>query len=80
MISIKLVPLNAPFAIRDNRDPDSIVTEESDLQPLKHLSPKYETIAGIVINRTPDLKNPNLSIRSNFDPFSNTFDLMCSSS
>jgi hypothetical protein len=42
MISIKPLPKNAPSPICDNLDPDSNVTEESDLHPAKQLSPRIQ--------------------------------------
>jgi hypothetical protein len=43
MISTKPIRANANFPIRDNLDPVSNVTEESDLQSEKHLSSKTST-------------------------------------
>jgi hypothetical protein len=53
MISNKIVPMNAYFSIRDNLDPDSNVTEESDLHSEKHPSPKISTDEGIMISIKP---------------------------
>jgi hypothetical protein len=71
MISIKKVPMNAFFPIRDNLDADSNVTEESDLHPEKHLTPKTSTDEGRMILTKPVPRNTSVSIRSNFDPDSN---------
>jgi hypothetical protein len=49
MISIKPVPANAHPSIRDNFDPDSNRTDESDLHPEKQLALKISTDAGIMI-------------------------------
>jgi hypothetical protein len=53
MISIKPVRANASDAIRDNLDPDSNATEESDLQLEKHFSPKTLIDEGITISIKP---------------------------
>jgi hypothetical protein len=42
MILTNPVPLNASLSIRDNFDPDSNVTEESDPQEEKHLCLKLQ--------------------------------------
>jgi hypothetical protein len=49
--------MNADHPIRDNLDPDSNVTEESDLQSQKHPSPKTLTDAGRMISIKPVSKN-----------------------
>jgi hypothetical protein len=49
MISTKRVIKNACFSIRDNLDPDSNVTEESDVQSEKQFSPKTSTDEGRMI-------------------------------
>jgi hypothetical protein len=54
-----------------NRDPDSIVIEESDLHPTKHPSSKTSTDEGIIISIKPVPTNAILSIRDNIDPDSN---------
>jgi hypothetical protein len=71
MISNKSVSLNANISIRDNLDPDSNVTEESDLHLLKHLSYKISTDEGRMISNKPVPLNANISIRDNLDPDSN---------
>jgi hypothetical protein len=53
MISTTRVPKNASISIRDNLDPDSNVTEESDLHPEKHLSPKTSTDEGRMMSTKP---------------------------
>jgi hypothetical protein len=68
MISVKPVPKNVRSLIRDNLDPDSKTTEESDLHFEKHLSPKTSTDEGIMISIKPVLKNAFSSIRDNLDP------------
>jgi hypothetical protein len=55
MISNKSVLMNAPVSIRDNLDPDSNVTEESDLHQEKHLSPQTSTDEGTMILTKPVL-------------------------
>jgi hypothetical protein len=50
MISINPVPANAHFSIRDNIDPDSNVTEESDMHQEKHPSPTTSTDEGRMIS------------------------------
>jgi hypothetical protein len=71
MISTKPVPRNAFFLIRDNLDPDSNRTEESDPHPEKHSLPNISTDAGITIPTNPVSVNVHLSIRDNLDPDSN---------
>jgi hypothetical protein len=51
--------------------PDSNVTEESDRQSEKHLSPKTSTDEGITISTKPVSWNASFSIRDNLDPDSN---------
>jgi hypothetical protein len=53
MISIKPVPLNVFFSIRDNLDPDSNLTKESDLHSEKHSQPKISTDEGRMISIRP---------------------------
>jgi hypothetical protein len=74
MISIKPVLQNPSFSIRDNLDPDSNVTQESELQSEKHPSPKTSTDAGRMISNKPVPLNANASIRDNLDPDSNPTD------
>jgi hypothetical protein len=50
MISINPVPMNPQTSIRDNFDPDSNVTEQSDRHSEKHLKPKTSTEPGKVTN------------------------------
>jgi hypothetical protein len=71
MISIKPVQPNACFSIRDNIDPDSNVTEESDLHQQKHPSPKTSTDEGRMISTKPVPRNASFSIRDSIDPDSN---------
>jgi hypothetical protein len=53
MISIKPVSSNAFSSVRDNLDPDSNLTEESDLHLEKYPQPKISTDAGILISIKP---------------------------
>jgi hypothetical protein len=55
-----------------NFDPDSNVTEESNLHSEKQLSPKSSTDAGRMISIKPVPLNGHPSIRDNLDPDSNT--------
>jgi hypothetical protein len=71
---MKPVPENAFISIRDNFDPDSNLTEESDLQSQKHFSPKISIDEGRMISIKPDRENAFLSIRDNFEPNSNRTD------
>jgi hypothetical protein len=71
MISTRTVPTNAKLLIRDNLDPDSNVTEESDLHPEKQFSPNTPTDAGITISSRPISLNANPQIRDNLEPDSN---------
>jgi hypothetical protein len=75
MISIKPASLNAQFTISDNLDPDSNVTEESDLHLHKHSVFKTSTDAGIWTNFKPVFENIPLSICFNLEPFSKTTDV-----
>jgi hypothetical protein len=50
MISTSPVSWKASFSIRDNLDPDSNATEESDRHSVKHISPKTSTDEGIMIS------------------------------
>jgi hypothetical protein len=61
--------------IRDNLDPDSNITEVSDLQRKKHLSSRTSIDAGITISINPLSENVRLSIRDNLDPGSNVSDV-----
>jgi hypothetical protein len=61
MISTKRVLLNAFFSIRDNLDPDSNVTEESDPLSEKQFSPKNSTDAGTMISITSVRLNAHFS-------------------
>jgi hypothetical protein len=63
--------MNACVSIRDNLDPDSNITEESDLQSEKHHPPKISTDEGIMISIKTVPENAALSIRDNLDPDSN---------
>jgi hypothetical protein len=69
-ISINPVPQNAHFSIRDNLDPDSNGTEESERHTAKHLKPKTSTELGKVKNFRSVLENTSFSIFLNFDPIS----------
>jgi hypothetical protein len=53
MISIKPIRQNAAHSIRDNLDPDSNVTEESDSHSKKQLESKNSTDEGIMISTKP---------------------------
>jgi hypothetical protein len=77
MISTKPVSLNAHLSIRDNLDPDSNLTEESDLHLEKHLSLKSSTDLGMKKYFRLLYVNDNDSIRDNFDGFSIPTDFIC---
>jgi hypothetical protein len=70
-LSTKLIPKKESCSIRDNLDPDSNATEESDLHLAKHSSPKTLTDAGIMTSITPIRQNAYDSIRDNLDSDSN---------
>jgi hypothetical protein len=53
MIPTKPVPQIAAYAIPDNLDPDSNITEESDLHKEKHSSPNISTDEGRKISTKP---------------------------
>jgi hypothetical protein len=53
MILTKPVPLNECHPTSDNFDFDSNITEESDLQKLKHSTPKISTDEGRMISIKP---------------------------
>jgi hypothetical protein len=74
MISTKPVSLNADPSIRDNLEPDSNVTEESDLLQEKHSSPKTSTDERIMISTKPVPINARFSIRDNLEPDSNVIE------
>jgi hypothetical protein len=63
--------MNASFSIRDNIDPDSNITEESDLHWAKILSHMTSTNEGRVISIKPVPMNASFSSRDNIDPDSN---------
>jgi hypothetical protein len=68
MISTIPVPLNILSSIRDNLDPASNVTEESDLNFEKHLLSKTSIDGGRKISTKPVPNNSNSSIYDNLDP------------
>jgi hypothetical protein len=74
MISAKRVQMDTAFSIRDNLDPDSKVTEESDLHSEKHPLPKFSTDEGRMISTNTVSMNAQPSIRDNRDPDSNVTD------
>jgi hypothetical protein len=74
MILTKLVAQNARFSIRDNLDPDSNVTEDSDPHSEKQHSHKTSTNEGTMISTKLIPKNAHPSIRDNLDPDSNVTD------
>jgi hypothetical protein len=78
MISIKPVPQNAFASIRDNLEPDSNVTEESEMHSEKQLSAKTSTDAGIWTNFKPVFENILVPRLSMFDSLSKTTDLSSS--
>jgi hypothetical protein len=57
--------------VRDNLDPDSNITEESDLHRLEQFQPKTSTDAGRTISTKPVSLNAHPSIRDNLDSDSN---------
>jgi hypothetical protein len=59
------------LSVPGNLNPDSNVTEESDLQFEKHLSPNTSIDAGRTISIKPVPMNASFSIRDNLDPDSN---------
>jgi hypothetical protein len=74
MISTKPVSSNALASIRDTLDPDSNLTEESDVHQKKHTIPKISILAGRMISIKPVRENAFLSIRDNLDPYSNVIE------
>jgi hypothetical protein len=76
-ISINPVPENDCFSIRDNFDPGSIVTDESNSHSRKQLSPKISTEPEIATDLRVVFENALASIRFKFDIFSNTRNLNC---
>jgi microcystin degradation protein MlrC len=66
--------LNADILIRDNFDPHSNVTEESDLHSEKHITPMISIDAGRMISIKPVRKNACSSIRDNIEPDSNVIE------
>jgi hypothetical protein len=59
------------LSVPSNGDPASNVTEESDRDSAKHLSPETSTDEGRMILTKPLLKNSSSSIRDNLAPDSN---------
>jgi hypothetical protein len=55
------------LAIPCNFDPDSNLTEESDLHPAKQFTPKISTDAGRITSTKAVPQNASLSIRDNLD-------------
>jgi hypothetical protein len=76
MISNKPVRWKASLSIRDNLDPDSNATEESDSHLEKQFSPNNSTDAGMRTNSRSLFVNAINPIRDNFETFSITTDLM----
>jgi hypothetical protein len=74
MISITPLQLNASFSIRDNLDPDSNVTEESDRHSEKHLSPNTSIDEGRMISTKPVLWKSSPIIVDNLDSDSNVIE------
>jgi hypothetical protein len=64
-------PKKASSPTSRNLDPDSNVTEESDLHSQEHQIPKTSTDAGRMISIKPVRENASSPIRDNFDPDSN---------
>jgi hypothetical protein len=63
--------MNACFSIRDNLEPDSNLTDESDLNSEKHSSPSISIDLGISISTKPVPLNAHPSIRDNLEFDSN---------
>jgi hypothetical protein len=63
--------MNARNSIRDNLEPLSNRTEESDSHSEKHPISKTSTDEGIMISIKPVPKNAHFSIRDNLDSDSN---------
>jgi hypothetical protein len=65
---------NADDSIRFNREFDSNVIDESDLQCEKHFNPRISTFLGIMIDSSDDDENADDSIRFNREFDSNVID------
>jgi hypothetical protein len=65
---------NANDLIRVNREFDSNVIDESDLQDEKHDEPRIWTVEGIIIDRSDENENAFDSIRVNREFDSNIID------
>jgi hypothetical protein len=63
--------VNAFFSTRDNLDPNSNLTKQSDLHSEKHCSPKTSTDAGRIMSIKPVPRNASFSTREILDPDSN---------
>jgi hypothetical protein len=74
MISINPVPQNAQSSIRDNREPDSKITEESDLHSEKQESPNDLTDEGRMRAFKRVEQNDLWPIRDNLERCSNAID------
>jgi hypothetical protein len=68
---LKFLDKNEYPSVRNNFDPDSNVTEKSDLHSEKQPSPKASTDEGIVISNKPVLQNAHPSIRDKVNPDAN---------
>jgi hypothetical protein len=70
-MSTKSVELNGEVSIHDNLNPDSNITEKSDLHSQKHLSSMTSIDEGRIISTISVLLNAAISIRDNLNPDSN---------
>jgi hypothetical protein len=73
-ISFNPVLPNTYCSIRDDRDPDSKITADSELHFEKHSSSKNSTDEGITISSNPISLNVCLAIREKFGSDSNVTD------
>jgi hypothetical protein len=65
---------NAPDSIRVNREFDSNVIDENDLQPKKQFNPRISTFFGIKIDSSDESANASDSIRVKREFDSNVID------
>jgi hypothetical protein len=63
MISTKPIQLNVHPSIRDNLNPDSNMTQESNMQSDKHITHKTSTDARTMISTKPARKNAHFLMR-----------------
>jgi hypothetical protein len=59
---------NASGSILRNNEPDSIKTDEKELQPRKQAAPSISTLRGMTMDEREELENASGSILRNNEP------------